>query len=574
MADEGRGGDRHSGFIVAVCGSADGDRIYSSSVDGTLVVRSVDSGAVLARWRGHRGPLYAVAFDPWRGGPVSGAADGSVACWGSSGRELLRLDGHGGGVHAVALCERWIASGAFDGAVRVWERESGKLAATLEGHDDGVTALAFLPDGLLASASRDQRVRVWNPERTECLSVLHGHDAWVTRLGVSAEGRLVSVGEDSRLCQWDLADGRANAVIALGGEPMWGLAVDPAGPRAIVGGAGGTLEVDLGSNSVRPLAGVAPTTHRALAFSARGESLFLGSDFGEATCWDATRGEVRWSIPGGGPDVLSCAVVGREHLAAGRADGGVELWRNGEAPVSAGRHGTFTYTVRALDGSRFVTGGFDGHVRVWEIGRGQRLALDHGGLVFAVAASGDGARLLSAGDDRVTVWDAARGARIWEARDLGSGNHTVGALSPDGTRVASVGEDDRLRLWDLPGARAGERRLARGSCSCVEWLPDGRALAVGTACGRVFLVDPEAGGGRLLHAAHEDWVRTLRVSPDGRYVVSVSQNGVGRIHDLVESRFVAEEELGSVAVTAGDPTPDGAAVFTRVDGGSLRVALA
>ena len=45
-------------------------------------------------------------------------------------------------------------------------------------------------------------------------------------------------------------------------------------------------------------------------------------------------------------------------------------------------------------------------------------------------------------------------------------------------------------------------------------------------------------------------------------------------YDLVESRLLVEAELASVAVSAGDPTPDGAVVFTRADGGSLRVPLA
>jgi len=76
-----------------------------------------------------------------------------------------------------------VASGSADKTVRLWDPRSGRALATLEGHTDGVTAVAFAPDGaVVASGSLDATVRLWDVASGRCVATFLGFtgDDWIT----------------------------------------------------------------------------------------------------------------------------------------------------------------------------------------------------------------------------------------------------------------------------------------------------------------------------------------------------------------------------------------------------------
>ncbi|KAL7680041.1 putative translation initiation factor, beta propellor-like domain, WD40-repeat-containing [Plasmopara halstedii] len=62
-----------------------------------------------------------------------------------------------------------VASGSEDGKVFVWERESGKLAITLDGHSSVVNEVVCHPihTNVIATASDDKTIRLWSLESME-----------------------------------------------------------------------------------------------------------------------------------------------------------------------------------------------------------------------------------------------------------------------------------------------------------------------------------------------------------------------------------------------------------------------
>ncbi|KAI8074535.1 quinon protein alcohol dehydrogenase-like superfamily [Gongronella butleri] len=93
---------------------------------------------------------------------VSGSLDNTIKMWNmDSGACLRTLFGHVEGVWGLAYDTLRIVSGSHDKTVRIWDFDSGICMHTLEGHNGPVTAIA-LSDTKIVSASDDGEVRIWD----------------------------------------------------------------------------------------------------------------------------------------------------------------------------------------------------------------------------------------------------------------------------------------------------------------------------------------------------------------------------------------------------------------------------
>ncbi len=99
-----------------------------------------------------------------------------------------------------------LASGYYDGAVRLWDVASRKRIATLEGHTDQVTSVSFSPDGTtLVSGSYDGAIRLWDVASREEVATLEGHtDGVISVVFLPYRTTLVSGSYDGTMLLWDM----------------------------------------------------------------------------------------------------------------------------------------------------------------------------------------------------------------------------------------------------------------------------------------------------------------------------------------------------------------------------------
>ena len=153
-------------------------------------MRLIDAkdGHELAVLRGHRGCTNCVAFSPNGQRVASTSDDGSAKIWDLRTRqELLTLRGHRGGFWGVRFSpdgHRLITTG-YDGTVKIWDALASPEARTLTASDTQVRSLAFSPDGhRLVTAAMDGLLKVWEVPSGRLLDDL----AWTHRAGL---GRLL-----------------------------------------------------------------------------------------------------------------------------------------------------------------------------------------------------------------------------------------------------------------------------------------------------------------------------------------------------------------------------------------------
>jgi WD40 repeat protein/DNA-binding SARP family transcriptional activator len=189
-----------------------------------------------------------------------------------------------------------------------------------------------------------------------------------------------------------------------------------------------------------------------------------------------------------------------------------------------------------------------------------------------VSYSPDGRRLASIGADGfVRVWDVATGERLLELADQPGDYGVDVAYSPDGRLLATT-LLGKLIVWDVG---TGEQVLKMpgtitGDVDRVDFSPDGTRLAIANLDGRPAIVDLASGAIAYTLEGHETTTEAVSYSPDGRWLATGDNNGVVMVWDNATRREVATfEHKGRIHAVAF--SPDGQRLATAGEDGKLTV---
>ncbi len=182
-------------------------------------------------------------------------------------------------------------------------------------------------------------------------------------------------------------------------------------------------------------------------------------------------------------------------------------------------HGRYV-TAIGLTGQTVVSGGYDGKLIWWDLANREtiRTIVAHDRQVRMIAVSPDGSKIASVGDDMVCrLWNVATGERLHVLRghEERTPTHFTSmlyccAFSADGTKLATGDRVGHVVIWDVVAGRqvaaveapllytwdGVQRNRSIGGVRALAFSPDGSHLAVG-GVGQIDNVDGLSGPSRV-----------------------------------------------------------------------------
>jgi len=265
-----------------------------------------------------------------------------------------------------------------------------------------------------------------------------------------------------------------------------------------------------------------------ISFADQGGEVASASWDNTVQTWRSTDGVLlaRQAVPQSGIHALA-GVADANLLATVSSDGQAILWSR--APLQRLRtlevhSGRLLCVTIAPHGACIGTGALDGTLTLWSPdGTTRWHAQRPNGGVWSVAFSPDGSLLASAGDDHhASIWSVADGHHLGDCLGHADCLRSV-AFSPDGSTLATASNDQTVRLWRVSDRQALRCWSLGAVARAVAYAPDGRSLAIASEQGaRLLTIDD----GQQRTVVGTTAVLAVAFSPDGRELACGQDDGL------------------------------------------------
>jgi WD40 repeat protein len=506
----------HGGHITALEASPREDVIAVGACDRSLQLWDVKSRRRLHRFAVRRECVESVSFTPDGAllalteiGNEAGccasdgccSAYGSVQIWNVRGGTLVRELGKDLNIRRVVFSSdgRWLAGVDGQGKTTVFEWPSGRQIATFGGGASSGAGLSS-PDGKYLAWQGFRGLEVWDVASGARISKVDE----ATAAEFLNDGRLAYV-EDDRL-----------KIVMLPNGPIEEQPLEQ--PKTE---GDGDVLITMSPQWVR--------IHRS------GRTI-AGTFDARTVLWDTSAATLR--------DVPSPVLMDATSLQWSRS--GIVAWRDSHSGVwawsdASGQPVTLEKAERwgLADGeSLFDDSGRQQEVLIALLRKDRRF--DH------VAFSPDGQWIATASQtddlDAVEVWPAAAAGAV-ESVKLDTADVTYGpqppAFSSDSRRVATFRKGTSLMMWSTGSWKLERKWTLPGTGRALMFAPQGSRVAI-AADGEAAIWDSNTGR-KLVTLTGQGASKALQIawSPDGRRVVTSSDDGVLRFWSASNGRLIA-----------------------------------
>lgn len=551
----------HTNFVNTCAFSPDGKKIVSGGSDRTVKVWETETGFENITLSEHSDKVNACRFSPDGRLIASASEDNTIILWDAESYEKLFVlkGGHRGGVKSCAFSTdgNYLISGGSDWhgtiAIIIWDIKTASRIRALKVPSKSMSSCTFTPDGKHIVID-GRTVILWEPEisRATTLGNQGGCD-----VAFSPDGGRMVIANTSELFVWDVErDEKFGEMEIHAGYDILTMvhtcAYSPDG-RQIASGM--NEEVKLWDaetcHELSILKGHSDIVEDC-EYSPDGRYVVSASRDKTLKLWDSDPAQDNVDFQQHDGNINSCdfSPDGSKFLSAGASNANSDvlvLWD------VASRRSITTYKdfmwagkcVFSPDGKRMASASKNAFM-IRDVVSKKEIIRFEGWIDYVndCTFSPDGKSIVSAGgildEGELILWETKYGRK----KQVFKGHEAeVDAcdFSPDGRTIVSGGGDKMLKFWDV---HTGEEILSLsghgGSINACAYHPDGQTVvsAGGSesphpeqAFGELILWDINKRKGHSLRPGHKNIIRACDISPDGRRIISGSDDETLKLWD-------------------------------------------
>ena len=541
--------------------SPDGNLVASGSYSGAVYIHQRD-GKLLTRLVGAKSVLIRGLSFSADGKRLAVGGKGSIVrIWDVANSRLLQeFDSrHRGDLNRVQLHAngRLLLTGSTDGTAKLWDLDRNQELLTLRSPEmannptttnlSNVVNVVFSTNGQQIILAQRNVMSVWDLQGNLLASAI-AHENQINSMAINPRtGEIASAGDDSTVKVWEIAP------IEQSQDPASDSVSTSASTSALT-------SVKSEFKLLKTIKGNS-TQIVALNFSKGGDRLALAYQDNsiQILSTDGTR-EIKLGSHTDTIFDVNFSPDGQYLLSASK-DRTVRLWDLRAALINTmyGHKSNIWATSFHPNGKMFASGSVDKTIRIWRIdGTLQNEIRGHQGTVYGVSYSDDGKYLVSASADKtVKIWDSFTNQLIYTI-NVNQGDLVYATFSPDGKAIATTGLNGKITIWQW-NDQVNEQGIVRVPPTLLHILegvpkkeiwsiafsPDSQKLASTGNDETVRIWDVKTG--KMLHRVdntHENGGLAIAFSIDGKQVISGGKDGNVKIWNVQTGTLSYVTNLG------------------------------